>query len=79
MAHYWGDEFWRGRYWPAGPWFDPYRPFWITYSRTDTSDLIHIRVDRRMRKEDIKVRFIDPDRIEIELQRRPPGEEIPIE
>ena len=35
--------------------------------------------DRRVRKEDIKVRFIEPDRIEIELHRRPPGEEIPIE
>jgi hypothetical protein len=29
--------------------------------------------------DDVKVRFIEPDRIEIEVQRRPAGEEIPIE
>jgi hypothetical protein len=36
-------------------------------------------MDRRVRKEDVKVRFVEPDRIDIEVQRRPPGEEIPIE
>jgi len=36
-------------------------------------------VDRRVRKEDIKVRFIEPDRIEVEVQRRPAGEEVPVE
>lgn len=80
MHHYW-DEFSRGRRFgpPFGGWFAPYRPFWVTYSRTDTSDILHICLDRRVRKEDVKARFIEPDRIEIEVQRRPAGEEIPIE
>jgi hypothetical protein len=43
------------------------------------SSTVTICIDRRVRKEDIKVRFVEPDRIEIEVQRRPPGEEIPIE
>ena len=78
MAHYLGDEFWRGRCWPYGGWIVPYRPFWVTHSRTDTSDMLQIRMDRRVRKEDIKVRFVEPDRIEVEVQRRPPGDEIPV-
>jgi hypothetical protein len=79
MAYCWWDESWRGRSWPYGGGFAPYRPFWVTYWRTDNCDVLHIRVDRRVRKEDIKVRFIDPDRIEVEVQRRPAGEEIPVE
>ena len=47
----------------------------IRYSRTDTSDILHICLDRRVRKEDVKARFIEPGRIEIEVQRRPAGEE----
>jgi hypothetical protein len=78
MLPYWWDEFPRAR-WARGRWFGPYRPFWITYSQTETSDILHIRSERRLRKEDVKVRFIEPDRIEIEIQRRPASEEIPIE
>jgi hypothetical protein len=79
MAHYWGDEFWWGRWRPFSGWVGPYSPFWVTYSPTDTSDILQVRVDRRVRKEDIKVRFVEPDRIEIEVQRKPLGYEIPIE
>jgi len=78
MSPYWWDEFPRAR-WPRGGWFGPYRPFWITYNQTGTSDILDIRSERRLRKEDVKVRFVEPDRIEIEIQRRPAGEEIPIE
>jgi hypothetical protein len=79
MAHYWRDEFWRGPWWPPGGWLGQYRPFCVTYTRTDTSDILQVRVDRRVRKEDIKVRFIEPDRIDIEVQRKPAGDEIPID
>lgn len=51
----------------------------MVHQKLDTSDVLHIRIDRRVRKEDIKVRFVEPDRIDIEVQQRPPGEEIPIE
>jgi hypothetical protein len=78
MAHYWWDEFWRGRWWPLG-WFGPYRPFWVTYLRSETSDILHIRLDRKVRKEDVKVRLVEPETIEIEVKRRPLGEEIPVE
>ena len=78
MTDCWWDESWRG-WWPFGGSFASYRPFWVSYWRTDATDVLQIRVERRLRKEDIKVRFIEPDRIEVEIQRRPAGEEIPIQ
>lgn len=79
MVHHFSDEFSWGRWWPPAGWPRPYTPFWVAYSRTDNSDILNIRSERRLRKEDVKVRFIEPDRIEIEVQRRPAGEEIPVE
>ena len=76
----WWAEFPTGRIWPPSPWPQPFEgPFIVNWTRRDTSDVLQIRARRRIRKEDVKVRFLEPDTIEVEVPRRAAGEEIPIE
>jgi len=50
----------------------------IKHSRTDTSHILHMRIDPEVKKEEIKVRLVRPGLLEIEWPRSK-GEEIKIE
>jgi len=75
------DDCWFGelRFGPYSSWIKPYRPLLVSYSRKDNSDTLHIKMLRRVRKEDIKVRYFEPDTIEVEISRLPAAKEIPVE
>ncbi len=55
------------------------RPFRVKYTRTSDSHILRFKISKDVKKEDIKVRYIEPGLIEIEWPRRLKGEEIPIE
>jgi hypothetical protein len=61
-----------------GAFFGP-RPFRVRYSRTSDSHLLRVRINKEARKEDIRVRYVEPGKIELEWPRRTKGEEIPVE
>lgn len=61
-----------------GAFFGP-RPFRARYSRTSDSHLVRLRIDKETKKEEIRVRLVEPGVIEIEWPRRKKGEEIPVE
>ena len=65
-----------------GPWgiyFGPYRPFRISYCRTGKSNMVHLRINPDVKKEEIKARLIEPGVLEIEWPLKIGGEEIPLE
>jgi len=76
------DEFWDEpfglRLGPWGFWAGPYRPFGVRYSRTEASHILRIRIRPTVKKEEVKVRMVEPGVLEVEWPRRR-GEEIPIE
>ncbi|HDI78095.1 MAG TPA: hypothetical protein ENF54_00475 [Desulfobacteraceae bacterium] len=55
------------------------RPFRVKYTRTSDSHILRFKISKDIKKEDIKVRYIEPGLIEMEWPRRLKGEEIPIE
>jgi len=55
------------------------RPFRVKYTRASDSHILRFKISKDVKKEDIKVRYIEPGLIEIEWPRRLKGEEIPIE
>lgn len=55
------------------------RPFRVKYTRTSDSHILRFKISKDVKKEDIKVRYIEPGLIEMEWPRRLKGEEIPIE
>ena len=57
--------------------FGPGRHF--RYSRTENSHILRLKISSGVKKEEIKVRFVKPDALEIEWPRRPQGEEIRVE
>ncbi|TET92243.1 MAG: hypothetical protein E3J28_06260 [Desulfobacteraceae bacterium] len=61
-----------------GAYFGP-RPFKVRYSRTSNSHLLRFQINRDVKKEEIKVRLIEPGILEIEWPRKIKGEEIPVE
>jgi len=61
-----------------GAYFGP-RPFKVRYSRTSDSHLLRFQINRDVKKEEIKVRFVEPGIIEVEWPRKTKGEEIPVE
>lgn len=74
------DDFFDVRIGPLGmgAFFGP-RPFRVRYSRTSDSHLLRFRIDKDVKKEDIKVRLVEPGTIELEWPRKAKGEEIPVE
>ncbi len=54
-------------------------PLRTSYSRTADSHILRLKIDPRVKKEDIKVRFLKPGLLEVEWPRRAIGEEIPVE
>jgi hypothetical protein len=50
----------------------------VRYTRTNTSHVLRIRLDSAVKKEEIKVRLVEPGLLEIEWPRAT-GEEIPVE
>ena len=73
------DEFFSFQIGPFGFWAWPYRPFAVRYSRTADSHILQIRLRPSAKKEEIKVRLLEPGLLEIEWPRKKRGEEIPIE
>jgi len=71
------DDWWFGelRVGPYGSWIKPHRPFLASYSRRDGSDTLHIKMLRKVRKEDFKVRYFEPDTIEVEISRLPAAQD----
>jgi len=61
-----------------GAFFGP-RPFRVKYSRTSDSHLLRLRIDKEVKKEEIRVRLVEPGVREGEWPRRKKGEEIPVE
>ncbi|MGA1869478.1 MAG: hypothetical protein ACMUJM_13145 [bacterium] len=61
-----------------GAFFGP-RPFKIRYSRTSDTHLLCLRINKDVKKEDIRVRYVEPGIIEVEWPRQTKGEEIPVE
>ena len=61
-----------------GAFFGP-RPFRVRYSRTSDSHLLRFRIHKEVKKEDIKVRYVEPGIIELEWPRKTKGEEIPVD
>ena len=61
-----------------GAFFGP-RPFRVRYSRTSDSHSLHLRIHKEVKKEDIKVRYVEPGIIELEWPRKTKGEEIPVD
>ena len=61
-----------------GAFFGP-RPFRVRYSRTSDSHLLFLRIHKEVKKEDIKVRYVEPGIIELEWPRKTKGEEIPVD
>ena len=61
-----------------GAYFGP-RPFRVRYSRTSDSHLLRLQIRKEVKKQDIKVHFLEPGAIEIEWPRQTKGEEIPVE
>jgi hypothetical protein len=50
----------------------------VRYSRTEASHLLRIRIGSDVKKQDIKVRLVEPGVLEVEWPRTK-GEEIPVE
>ena len=61
-----------------GAFFGP-RPFRVRYSRTSDSHLLRLRIHKEVKKEDIKVKYVEPGVIELEWPRKTKGEDIPVE
>ena len=61
-----------------GAFFGP-RPFRVRYSRTSDSHVLHLQIGKEVKKEDIRVRFLEPGVLELEWPRKTKGEEIPVE
>jgi hypothetical protein len=57
--------------------FGPRR--FVTYSRTESTHALRVRLSSDVKKEEIKVRLVKPGTIEIEWPRRTKGEEIPVD
>lgn len=51
----------------------------VRYSRTENSHILRLKINRDVKKEEIKVRLVKPGVLEIEWSRRAKGEEIPVE
>lgn len=51
----------------------------VRYSRTENSHILRLKINRDVKKEEIKVRLVKPGVLEIEWSRRSQGEEIPVE
>jgi hypothetical protein len=51
----------------------------FSFSRTENSHILRLKIDTSITKEQIKVRLINPGEIEIEWPRKTQGEEIPVE
>jgi hypothetical protein len=51
----------------------------VRYNRTDDSHLLRIRIHPDIKKEQIKVRLVQPGVIELEWPRQKRGEEITVE
>jgi hypothetical protein len=50
----------------------------VRYLRTDTSHMLRVRLDPAVKKEEIKVRLVEPGLLEVEWPRAT-GEDIPVE
>ena len=61
-----------------GAYFGP-KPFKVRYSRTSDAHVMRIRINKEIKKEEIKVRLVEPGMIEVEWPRKTKGEEIPVE
>ena len=61
-----------------GAYFGP-RPFKVRYSRTPDSHLLRFQIHRDVKKEEIKVRLVEPGIIEVEWPRKVKAEDIPVE
>ncbi|HUV41489.1 MAG TPA: hypothetical protein VMW23_06865, partial [Sedimentisphaerales bacterium] len=57
--------------------FPPRR--YVRYGRTETSHILHMKIDPDTKKEEIKVRLVRPGVLDIEWPRRVAGEEIPVQ
>ena len=75
------EDFWEGFGIRIGPFgmglYGPRRP--VRYSRTDTSHVLRIRINPKVKKEEVKARLVEPGLIEIEWPRQKKGEDIPVE
>lgn len=54
-------------------------PVRVRYTRSEEFHIVKLKLDKDVKKEEIKVRFISPGVIEIEWPRKEKGEEIPVE
>ena len=54
------DEFFSFQIGPFGFWAWPYRPFAVRYSRTSDSHILQIKLRPPAKKEEIKVRLVEP-------------------
>jgi hypothetical protein len=61
-----------------GAYFGP-RPFKVRYTRISDSHLLRFQINPEVKKEEIKVRLVEPGIIELEWPRTIKGEEIPVE
>ena len=51
----------------------------IKYSRTEDSHILRLRLNPHVKKEQIKVRLVEPGVLEIEWPRAVKGEDIPVQ
>jgi hypothetical protein len=61
-----------------GAFFGP-RPFRVRYSRISDSHLLRLRINKEVKKEEIRVRFVESGIVEVEWPRKTKGEDIPVE
>ena len=61
-----------------GACFGP-RPFKVRYSRTSDFHLLRFQINRDVKKEEIKVRLVEPGIIDVEWPCMVKDEEIPVE
>lgn len=62
--------------WRLGASFGPFR---ARYARTQDSHLLRLRIPSHLKREEIKVRLVEPGVLEVEFPRKARGEEIPVE
>jgi hypothetical protein len=56
-----------------------HRPFRVSYSRTEDSHIVRLKLRADISREDIKVRLLEGGVLEIQWPRKTKGEEIPVE